>query len=294
MNAVSVALTEVAGAMEAVALAGDRYGGASAAHDLTWAAQQANARLQYETQLGHALLQFADNLDGFVQVLNSEGVSQFMIAAGDVISYQQSLATQGFTVGEIADARRVGMSDAEIEAYRQAIIAADPNQAAGDLIARYNNLATASRTMGQALLTPYTFQPGLSISGAPGAMAVEAVAAASGNTLAQVNNSTVTLQVGNPLTQTAMIDLRLRRIDLPADWTVSVWPAQVSLAPGQQTTVTLTVLSGSLVPQNTIPRAAVEGYIGAQLLGGVAIDIVVPQYVVPFGINDLFLPLIRR
>ena len=46
-----------------------------------------------------------------------------------------------------------------------------------------------------------------------------------------------------------------RRIDLPADWIVSVSPAQISLAPGEQTTVTVTVAPGSLVPQGIIPRA---------------------------------------
>ncbi len=84
-----------------------------------------------------------------------------------------------------------------------------------------------------------------------------------------------------------------RRIDLPADWMVSVSPAQVSLAPGEQTTVTVTVAPGSLVPQNSMPRVAVEGYVGNQLLGGVAIDIVVPRYV-PFAPYHVHSPLVRR
>ena len=94
-------------------------------------------------------------------------------------------------------------------------------------------------------------------------------------------------------TTTAQIDVRTRRIDLPADWMVSVSPAQVSLAPGAQTTVTVTVAPGSLVPQGTIPRLAVEGYVGSLLLGGVAIDIVVPQYVA-FAPYHTYLPLVSR
>jgi len=63
---------------------------------------------------------------------------------------------------------------------------------------------------------------------------------------------------------------------LPADWAVDVSPAQVTLAPGQQTTVTANVLTGSLVPQGGIPRLVAEEYAGSQWLGGGVIDVVVP------------------
>ncbi len=119
-------------------------------------------------------------------------------------------------------------------------------------------------------------------------------ATANGNTLAQIYNSVTTLQVGNPLTQTAVIDMRPQRIDLPADWTVSVSPAQVTLAPGEETTVTVSVLTGSLIPQDSIPRVAVEGFVGNQLLGGVAIEIVVPRYVFFDGYLRLYLPLVEK
>ena len=84
------------------------------------------------------------------------------------------------------------------------------------------------------------------------------------------------------------------RIDLPADWTVSVSPAQVSLAPGEQITTTVTVLTGSLVPQGAIPRVSVEGYAGDQLLSGVVFDIVVPQYVLFDGKLHVYLPMLNN
>jgi len=99
--------------------------------------------------------------------------------------------------------------------------------------------------------------------------------------------------VGNPLTTTALIDVRARRIDLPADWMVSVSPAQLSLAPGEQTTVTVTIAPGSLVPQASIPRVAVEGYAGSQLLGGVVVDIVVPKFI-PFAPYHMYLPAVKK
>jgi hypothetical protein len=112
--------------------------------------------------------------------------------------------------------------------------------------------------------------------------------------LAPINESITIIQLGNPLTQTALIDVRVRRIDLPADWMESVSPGQVNLAPGEQTTVIVTVMPGSPVPQGSIPRVAVEGYAGSQLLGGVAVDIVVPNYVFFDGKWRVYLPVMMR
>lgn len=86
--------------------------------------------------------------------------------------------------------------------------------------------------------------------------------------------------------------MRARRIDLPADWAVDVSPAQVTLAHGEVTTVTVNILTGSPAPQGSVPRVAVEGYANGQLLGGVVVDVIVPNYVP--GFLHVYLPLIRK
>ena len=289
MNAASTALADVNAYGIAATVALDRYGGASEANNLEWAAQQANARLYYQEKMGDALLVYAENLEAFVQVLIDEGETEILVTAGDMIAYQQRLAATGFTTQEIADAKLIGLTDADIEEFRLGIIAANPNDIAGNLLDKFTSEAAISRELGRSLLAPSSYEPGLSISGSAGLMA----SAADGNTLAQINNLVETLQIGNPLTQTVLIGILTRRIDMPADWMVSVSPAQVSLAPGEQTTVTVTIAPGSPVPQNSIPRVAVEGYANNQLLGGVVIDIVVPRYV-PFAPYNVYLPLARR
>jgi len=293
MNAASAALADVNAYGTAATVALDRYAGASEANNLEWAAQQANARLIYQEKMGDALLTYASELDAFVQVLKDEGETDILVTAGDMISYQQRLAATGFTAQEIADAKLVGLTDADIEAYRQGIIAANPTDIAGNVLDIYTSEAAISRELGRSLLAPSSYEPGFSISGSPGLLA----SAANGNTLAQINNLVETVQIGNPLAQTALIDIRSRRIDLPADWAVNVSPAQVSLAPGEQTTVTVTIAPGSPAPQSSIPRVAVEGYANNQLLGGVAIDLVVPHYVpkeVLFIPYQVYLSLVRR
>ncbi len=289
MNAASVALTDVNAYGTAAVVALDRYGGASEANNMEWAAQQANARLYYQEKMGDALLVYADNLDAFVQVLVNEGETEILVTASDMIAYQERLATTGFTAQEIADAKLVGLTDADIEEYRQGIIAANPNEIAGNLLDKYTGEAAICRELGISLLNPSAYNPGFHVGGSAGLMAT----ASYSNTLAQINNVVETLQIGNPLTQTVQIDISLRRVDLPADWMVSVSPAQVSMLPGEQTTVTVTIAPGSLVPQNIIPRLAVEGYANNQLLGGVVIDVVVPSYVL-FAPYKVYLPDAHR
>lgn len=290
INTVSAALADVNAYGSAASLALDRYAGATEAQDMIWASEQASARLYYEQQMGTALLAYADSLDAFVNLLVSEGETNLVITSGDVTTYQQQLSAQGFTAQEIADAHQVGLTDAQIEAYRQEILAANPNDLAGNVLDFYTNEAAISSALGNALLVQNNFSPSSNVGGSAGLLP----SAASGNSLAHIDNTVTTLQVGNPLAQTSVIDLRTRRIDLPADWTVSVSPAQVTLAPGEQTTVTVSVLTGSLVPQDTKPRVAVEGYVGTQLLGGVAVEILVPRYVFFDGKARTYLPLIKK
>ena len=57
--------------------------------------------------------------------------------------------------------------------------------------------------------------------------------------------------------------------------------------------MTVSIVPGSPTPQGTIPRLAVEGYAGSQLLGGVAINIVVPAYI-DFAPYHAYGPMISR
>jgi hypothetical protein len=288
INAVSTALLNVEAYANAEDTALDRYGGASEANDLLWASEQVSEMTYYQQKLGNALLAYADSLDNFVAVLRSEGETQTVITLADVTSYQARLASSGFTAQEIADAKLAGLSDADIEAFRQEIIASDPADLSGDWLDKYAQEAYDMRLVSDGLLHPELFNPGFSVSGGAGR-----AAQSSGNLMAQIQNSSETIQVSNPLTQSATINLQTRRIDLPADWAVSVSPAQVTLAPGEQISATVTIAAGAPLPQGSLPSVAVEGYSGSQLLGGVTIQVVVPKYRVFDGKFHQFFPLVR-
>lgn len=292
LNAVSDALVNVAAYGQAASIAFDRYGGAAAAGDLTWEAQQANAQQYYQQQMGAALLTYADRLDTFVQVLQTEGVTDTTISASDIVSYQLRLNSPGltgFTLQEIADAHNAGLTDADLERYKQELLAANPSDIAGDLLDSYTNEAAVSRELGNALLHPYNFNPGFSVSGSAG-LQQPATTTATGNSMVQIYNTTSSFEVSNTLPLSLPVVLQTRRIDLPADWAVQVSPALVTTT----ATVTVTIIAGSPLPQGSLPRVAVEGYKGSLLLGGVVVDVVAPQYVFFDGHLRLYLPLIRR
>ena len=89
----------------------------------------------------------------------------------------------------------------------------------------------------------------------------------------------------------------------PAVWTpvyssitvdTTFTPGQVTLDPGVQTDVALTVRAGSPTRQGTTPRVAVEAYDGATLLGGVTFDIIVPNYAPFDGKLRVYLPAVHR
>jgi hypothetical protein len=293
MNALYDALLEFLAFGEAATLSLDRYAGASEAGDLTWASQQAAAQLYYQSKMGVAAKSAADRIDALLQVANSEGVQQALVTADDIRAYQQQLLTQGFTAQEIEDARLVGLTDEQIEALRQEIIAADPLTSAGDVLVFLADEAAALRTLGDLMINPPNFSQSVAGHGSrlPVSGAASPIAA---DNLVRVFESTSTIQVRNPLTQTAAIDLRLRRIDVPADWALEVVPTTVSLAPGQQTTVTVRIQAGTSAVQATRPRVAVEGYAGGQMIGGVTIDMLLPRYTGFDGTLRTFLPVMLR
>ncbi len=272
---------------QAIIISYDRSGGAAEAGEYEWVNQQTAAILYYEKQMGQALLNAADAVDSIHDVLIAEGVADVVQTADEVRAYQDQLRTLGFSQVEIDAAHLLGLSDAEIEAIRQATIAADPNEEAGSMREYQTNLAAVYREWGNAFLNPSNFPEPIPDSG------VARAASAEDNNLAQFFQSVFALQVGNPLSQTATVELVVRRIDIPNDWIVSTDWVSATLAAGQQLTATITVIPASASVQGTQPRIAVEGYIGDQLIGGVVLGIVVPQYVA-FIPHQIYLPLVLR
>ncbi len=287
MNAVTLGLMDILAYGNAAIISLDRYGGAAADSNLTWSAQQASAYIYYRGKIGQAMLDTADALDAFVQVLEAEGDGEFIITLDDVLAYQDRLRTQGFTQEERDEAYALGWTDAQIEAYRQAIIAEDPMLLSGDLVQKLRDEAQTLRETGTILLAEQNYaQP---------ATTTYAATSTTANTLVLVHDVRVPIQVGNPAATTDTITLRTRPMNMPLDWSVSVSPASVTLAPGEIITATVTVAPGAPIAQGSIPRVAVEGVNSAdEIIGGVVVDVIAPTRGTFDGTLRTFLPIIKR
>jgi hypothetical protein len=289
LNAVNDALAQANAYGTAAALALDRSDGASQAQDLDWASIQTGVMLEYNQLMGTELITASQKIVDLINVAASEGVTSVMISPSDVISMQQGLAS-GFSPQQIADAHTVGLTDADIESIRQSILLANPQDLAGDVIANMQQISQDLYSLGLVLAHPAVFSPGFSVTGGLAPVQTQA----SGNVMAQIYNLVTTVQLANPNSTPSLVNLRVRRIDLPADWTVDISPAQISLAPHEQTTVTVSIIAGSPLAQGSRPSVAVEGSIGSQLIGGVTLEVVVPTYQPFDGSFHVYMPMAAR
>ena len=287
-NARMVAYLDVFANLRAATLAHDRYGGASQAGDIQWASLQLGALLYYERQAALQMPVLADAIDSYVAVVLQENPGDIIMTADIYLAYQDRLQTQGFNDDEIAGAQLLGMTDAEIEAMRQQRLALDPAAVAGSVTQRLTAYAQTLRNLSYAILNPV----GSVFIGGSAGMAAQADTP--NDHLARLFATDTTIQVGNPYTQTETVDLVIRPIDLPPDWLVTVSPSSASLAAGESMTVTVHISAGSPAAQGMVPRFAVEGYIGSDLIGGTVVDIIVPFFTNFEGKLRIYMPLAQR
>lgn len=267
INAMTDALADAVWAGRAAAISLDRYGGASAASDLVWASQQAAALIYYQREFGGYLLVLADRMEALLAQAQGEGYVDDVLTVQQVRNYQQAIRSGGFLPIEINAARALGMTDTEIESVRQDVIAADPEDVTLSRVQYVNELVQASRELGNELLSSANY----------GGAGSSPIGRAADNELVRVYETSTDFQVGNPTASTANVELRMRRLDLPPDWMIDVRPTSVSLAAGAVTTATVTVSAGAPSIQGTKPRLAVEAFIGTELIGGIALDVLIPR-----------------
>lgn len=282
-NALMEAAMDLTSKYRAAQLSLERYSGAAEAQDLTWASQQAAALVYYKKESGKAMLTVADRLAALVQQIQSEGITDITVSATALITYQDRLRTQGWTTEEKQAAYSVGLTDEDLAAILQEHLAADPSQMAGSVLASLNDTAATLRELGAVLINPVNFPP-------PG----NGLAQGTDNNLVRIFTARTGIQVRNPLGQTASVELRLRPVNLPPDWMVSVSPAKATLSPGQTITAEVRLTPGMAAVQGLQTRVAVEAYADNTLIGGVVVDVLLPQAVYFDGKLRLYLPLILR
>jgi hypothetical protein len=100
---------------------------------------------------GGWLIESGDRLDRFLDVWVAEGRPSAAIRPEHIREFQHRLRTQGWTRAERALARELGIDEAQLAQIRDALLAVDPDDAAGDFLAAGRQLAAAYREYGLVL-----------------------------------------------------------------------------------------------------------------------------------------------
>jgi hypothetical protein len=295
LNALMKASFDLMSVQGAAIVTYDRYSGATEANDLTWASIQANAYADYLKQTGGAMVIYARAINDLIAGIKAEGYTDLVLISEDWVAYQDRLSSEGWNEVERQAGAAAGMTPEGLELLRQRYLASDPAEIAGSVMDRLQARADQYETLGWTILRSFSSGFG-TFGGGGGAAAAQALRASSpaGHNLARVFETEATIQVGNPLTQTATIDLELRSLGIPSDWVISLSQNSVTLAPGEQVSVTITIQPGLPVVQGTQSGLAVEGFVDGVLIGGVALDVVVPTNVDYTHPYKMYLPTISR
>lgn len=265
INALTDAMLQAIYSGRAATISLDRYGGASAAEDLIWASRQADAMLYYKQRLGENLILVADRLDDLLTVAQDEGFSDEVLTLEQVKAYQQLLTSGGYSTDEISAAQQVGLSDAEIQAVLQEQINADPLEVTLSRATYVQQLVQAYQDLGNILTNDSSLVRNSLLTLVPE------------SNLLRTHENSQTFTLANPGNSKALVELKIRRLDIPPEWAINVFPETITLAAHEETTGTIEVKATTAWIRGTRPRVAVEGYIGTQLIGGVVMDVLIPK-----------------
>jgi hypothetical protein len=255
----------------------DRYGGASAAHDLRWAAIQLSSLIHFRGLLGPQAVVVADAVRDLAAIIDRESPDEGLTLA-EATAELERIRTSGFNADELALVRAMGADDAAIEHQKEITLRQTPEGLAGRTADQLRKVEAYFREVGPILASTRVFPEQ---SGATADLSA-LTAADAPSALAAIGDTTTTFELGNPLDTAATIDLRSRPISLPAGWTVNLSTTRVTLEPGAKAKVAMTIVPSGPTVQGTIVKVAVEGFVGDELLGGVVAEVVIPEYV-PFS-----------
>ena len=132
-----------------------RLDAAAKAHDKEWQFKQGRAIVYLKRASGLAMVELAQDLEA----LRLTGGPSLGITESDVRQGQATLAARGLSPEVIAIGQQLGVTEAEREAYRTKVLAADPAKAASELPAVLQNLHDSLLEYGRYLATMPAVKP---------------------------------------------------------------------------------------------------------------------------------------
>jgi hypothetical protein len=161
MNALLRIEGKIIGVLRATDTSINRAAGAASVGNTFWEHKQVEAINGFMYQLAGLLTQEANARVGLAALLTAQNFPVVTVTPLQVLSFEQRLASQGWTADELSTLRQTGEDDAFIEAMRPLIFSWNINQVAGTFPAAIAN-PTVINTLLQAGrdLTRFAGAPG--------------------------------------------------------------------------------------------------------------------------------------
>ena len=271
-NQLAALAAEIAGLRVAIGRSSERAQWAGQANDINALRRQLQAYQDYRAQLRVKLLAYADAIDATLAVTRDADEPDINFTLADYMAYLSDLKANGYDADTLAYYKASGLDDTEIANMLQNEIAALDAQLPSPTTF-YTLLAEnrdAARREADDLPAPV-------LAAADGPMRVDEEA------------SSVEFVVGNPTDAAATVELTVRPVALPADWSYELDNNAPQLDAGASTTVTLTIYPGGPLLEGVVPQVAVEGFINSDFVGGILV-----RAGLPLVKPELRLPLLMR
>ncbi len=239
--------------------------------------------LQYQAYRGFAN-QYADKLDEFADEIEAllavtPGADTAYYLPEDFQTTRDELAASGFDAETESFYQQTGLST-ELVSQLETDLVADYDRSPFEVISwswALGNIQTDARAIAGRLRGMYP-PPARSTGGA--------------STLF-VRPLSFTFNVGHPFNNSRDVDLVVRPLHLPLDWTYELSSPAFSLAAGEIATATLTLYPGREMLEGDLVQVAVEGYVDGGLVGGIIMEQNTPS-LTPRAGGEVYLPMVVR
>jgi hypothetical protein len=118
-NAMAASLRDLYVSLRAAQISLDRTGGALEDGDESWARQQALAFIHYKRRAAECMVTVSEQYDALLEIMEEEGAEAESIELAQVEAHLQAVREKGFRPESLEAARRLDLSDEQIEAARQ-------------------------------------------------------------------------------------------------------------------------------------------------------------------------------
>jgi len=219
---------------------------------------QYQAYRDFANQYADKLDEFADEIDALLAITPGADTTYYL--PEDFQITRDEIASTGFDAEIKTFYQQTGLSTSLISQL-EADLVADYDRSPFEIISwsmALGNIQTDARAIASRLRGMYPSQN----------LSTNAVNSVSVNSMF-VRPLPFTFDVGHPFNNTRDVDLVVRLLNLPLDWTYELNSPSFTLAAGEVANATLTLYPGSDMLEGDLVQVAVEGYVDGELVGGI-------------------------